>query len=94
LVGRDTYRGHEGLRQFFRDYRDPWAAIEDECEELIDAGERVISVVSTHARGKASGADVEITSQAGIWTLRDGKIVDVAWFATRAAALSAAGLSE
>jgi ketosteroid isomerase-like protein len=94
LVGRDTYRGHDGLRRFFRDYRDPWAAIEDECEELIDAGERVISVVNTRARGKASGADVEATYQAGIWTLREGKVAHVAWFSTRAEALEAAGLSE
>ena len=95
LLGRDVYRGHEGLQQFFREYRDPWAGIEDKCEELIDAGERVISVVKSRARGKASGADVESsTYQAGVWTLRQGKIVHVAWFTRRADALEAAGLSE
>ncbi len=94
LVGRDSYRGHDGLRRFFRDYRDPWAAIEDKCEELIDAGERVIAVVSTCARGKASGADVERTHQAGVWTLRGGKVIRVDWFSTRGEALEAAGLSQ
>jgi ketosteroid isomerase-like protein len=94
LMGRAAYRGHDGLRGFFRDYNDPWAVIADECEELIDGGDRVISVVSTRARGRASGADVETTYQAGVWTLAQGKIIHVAWFSTRSEALEAAGLSE
>ncbi len=94
LLGRDVYRGHEGLARFFREYRDPWAAIEDQCEELIDAGDCVISIVRSRARGKVSGADVESSYQAGVWTLRQGKIVHVAWFTRRADALEAAGLSE
>jgi ketosteroid isomerase-like protein len=94
VVGRDLYRGHEGLRRFFRDYRDPWRVIEDDCEDLIDAGAQVISVVTTRARGKASGAEVEATFQAGVWTLEEGRIVHVTWFSTRSEALEAAGLAE
>jgi ketosteroid isomerase-like protein len=95
LLGQDLYRGHEGLRQFFLEYRDPWASIQDECEELIDAGgERVISVVTSRARGKASGADVQSRRQYGIWTVKQGKIVHVTWRPTRAEALEAAGLSD
>jgi ketosteroid isomerase-like protein len=94
VLGRDLYRGHEGLRVFFREYRDPWGNIEDDCEELIDAGEHVISVVTSRARGRASGAEVESTRQAGVWTIREGKIVRAVWFRTRAEALEAAGLSE
>jgi ketosteroid isomerase-like protein len=64
-------------------------------EELIDAGERVISVETTRGRGLASGAVVEV-HQCGIWTIRTGKIVRVEWLdATREEALDeAAGLSE
>jgi hypothetical protein len=31
---------------------------------------------------------------AGVWTLRDGKITRVVWFATREEALEAAGLPK
>jgi ketosteroid isomerase-like protein len=95
LMGRRVYRGHEGLRVFFREYREAWEKIEDACKELIDAGDdRVISVVNVRARGRASGVEVELKQQAGVWTIRDGKIVRVVWFGTRADALQAAGLTH
>ncbi len=67
--------------------------IEDDCEELIDAGDQVISVTTTRGRGRRSGIEIEGTN-ASIWTIRDGKIVRVAWFGRRDEALEAAGLSE
>jgi ketosteroid isomerase-like protein len=63
-------------------------------EDLIDAGERVISVETTRGRGRASGVPVEL-HQCGIWTIRAGKIVRVEWLeATREEAIEAAGLRE
>jgi ketosteroid isomerase-like protein len=91
--GAGIYRGHEGLRRFFREYYSAWSQIEDDYEELIDADESVISVVSARGRGRRSGVEVQ-SSSAAVWTIRDGKIVRVTWFATRAEALEAAGLSE
>ena len=91
LFKRDTYHGHEGLRSFIRErYADAWETIEDDLEELIDADEYVVSVVTTRGRGRASGVEVEI-KHAGLWTLREGKIVRVAWFPSREEALEAAG---
>jgi ketosteroid isomerase-like protein len=89
-----VYRGHEGLRSFFRQYFEPWESVEDDYEELIDAGEHVVSVGSSRARGRASGAEVESRPQYGVWTIRDGKVFRVAWFTTREAALEVTGLSE
>jgi hypothetical protein len=89
-----VYRGHDGLRRFFREYQEPWESIEDDCEELIDAGEHVVSVVRSRARGRASGAEVQSRAQYGVWTLRRGKVIRVAWFTTRPEALEAAGVSE
>jgi ketosteroid isomerase-like protein len=86
-------RGHEGLRTFFQEWHEAWGEIEYSYEELIQAGEQVISIVSRHARGRASGIEVE-GSFALLWTLRDGKVARVVWFLTRADALEAAGLSE
>jgi hypothetical protein len=53
----------------------------------------VVAVVLRHARGRASGVDVE-APLALLWTLRDRKVIRVAWFGSRAEALEAAGLSE
>ena len=93
LMGDKVYRGHEGIRKMTRDRYEDWESIEDDCQELIDAGQRVISLVITRARGRSSGIDTEIR-QYGVWTFRDDKIVRVAWFYSREEALEAAGLSE
>jgi len=93
FLKNDVYRGHEGLKRMFRErYDDAWREIEDELQEVIDAGARVVSVVSTHGRGRASGAEVRKT-HAGVWTIRDGRVVRVEWM-SREEALEAAGLSE
>ena len=93
LVGQGFYRGHEGLRQFFGAYHEAWEAIEYHCDELIDAGDDVVSVDIEPARGRTSGANVELTQYA-VWTIRNEKVVRVVWFPTREEALEAAGLSE
>jgi ketosteroid isomerase-like protein len=93
LLRRDSYRGHDGMRSFIRERsEDAWADIEDNLDELIEAGEHVVSVVTTRGRGLASGAEVERT-HAGVWTIRAGKIVRVSWVGTREEALEAVGLS-
>jgi ketosteroid isomerase-like protein len=93
LVGEGVYQGHDGLRRFFRAYHDAWQDISYSFDELIDAGEKVISVDVETARGQLSGADVELT-QYGVWTIRDGKIIQAAWFSAREEAFEAAGLLE
>ena len=93
LVGEGFYRGHDGLRRFFRAYHDAWADMSYRFDELIDAGDKIVSVDIEQARGQLSGADVEMT-QYGVWTVRDGKVIRAAWFSNREEALEAAGLSE
>jgi ketosteroid isomerase-like protein len=88
-----VFRGHEGLRRFFGEWYEAWENVEDDYEELIDAGEHVISPVVGRARGRASGIAVEWTHSA-VWTIRDGKIVRVVWLPTREAALEAAGVRQ
>ena len=88
-----VYRGHQGLRDFFREWNEAWEGVDYSYEELIDAGDQVVSIVTRHARGRASGIEVE-RPFALVWTVRDGKVVRVVWFLARAEALEAAGLSE
>ena len=95
LIGGGVYRGHDGLRAFFRAWHEAWENIEAEFNELIDAGDDVITVVAAQrARGRASGIESEEPGRAGVWTIRHGKIARVVWFPTRAEALEAVGLSE
>jgi ketosteroid isomerase-like protein len=89
-----NFRGHEELRRFFRQYFDMWETFEDDLQELIDAGDYVISVVTSRGRGRASGVEVEWTGNSGVWTIRNGKVVRVVWFSSRKEALEAVGLSE
>jgi ketosteroid isomerase-like protein len=88
------YRGHEGLRRWFREWSEGLDHIEYEAEELIAAGDdRVISEAYMRGRGRASGIEVGATIYA-VWTFREGKVVRVVWFSRREEALEAAGLSE
>jgi ketosteroid isomerase-like protein len=91
FLRKDVYRGHEGLRDLIKErYEEAWGTIEDLCEQLIDADdEHVVSVVRTRGRGRVSGAPVELR-HAGLWRIRDGKVVRVAWFGSRDEALEAA----
>lgn len=92
-LGGGLYHGHEGLRNFFREWHEAWDSIEYDYEELIDAGEHVIAVVTRHARGRASGVEVE-SPFALVWTIREGKVIRVVWFLTRGDALEAVRLPE
>jgi ketosteroid isomerase-like protein len=93
MFGSAVYRGEDGLRRFFREWYETWENMSNESEELIDVNDSLVVVVTDRAQGRASGAEVERT-HASVWTVRDGKVVRVAWFPTRDAALEAAGLSE
>jgi ketosteroid isomerase-like protein len=91
FLKHDVYRGRDGLRSFIRErYEEAWQSAEDELEELIGVGEQVISVITSRGRGRASGIQVEKT-HAGVWTVRDGRVVRVEWM-SREDALEAAGL--
>jgi ketosteroid isomerase-like protein len=93
IMRRGANRGYEALQAWFREWHEAWEHITYECEELIDAGDRVVSVVTMRGRGRASGLKVE-WPQYATWTIRDGKVVQALWFRTREEALEAVGLRE
>ena len=89
-----TYHGHEGLLKLMYEF---WSQFDERRSELKECapagGDRVITTVFHHARGKLSGVEVEMW-QHHVWTLRDGKVVRWQMFVNREEALEAAGLSE
>ena len=93
FFGGGRLYGHQELRRWFREWYESFEDFEHTCDELIDAGQQVVSVGRDRGRGRGSGVEVE-DPIAGVWTIRDGKIVRVVWFSTRDEALEAADLSE
>ena len=94
LIEPKVYRGYEGIRRWWREYREPWETVRDQVEDLIEAGDQVVSVHTIHVRGRASGVAVDLAHIAAVWTFRQGKIVRVALFKSRAEALEAVRLRE
>jgi uncharacterized protein len=89
-----VYYGHEGVRAFWRKWFAAWETASFEYEEFIDAGDRVVAILSQRMRGRTSGVELEWNSYAQIWTIQDGKVVRVEFFPTRSEGLEAAGLRE
>jgi ketosteroid isomerase-like protein len=87
------YRGHDGLKRLFREWREFWEHAESSLVELVDAGDRVVGVYTYRARGRASGVPVEGTF-AALWTVHHGRVVRVEWRSSRDEAVEAMGLSE
>jgi ketosteroid isomerase-like protein len=94
LGGEATvYRGHEGVREAFREWYDTLAEIHVEIWEIRDLGEQIVGIGRIRARGQESGAEVE---SPGGWVvdLKDGKAIRVREFLDPKEALEAAGLRE
>jgi ketosteroid isomerase-like protein len=94
MDGEPKWKGHAALRRFFQTYYEMWEGFEFDIEELLDAGENVVSVVTSRARGRSSGVVVEWTEQVAVWTIRDGRVVRVVWLPSREDALEAVRLRE
>ncbi len=92
MFGR-TYSGHAGLRLYIEDFIAVFEPPVFELEEILDAGERVVSVVRVRARGRQSGAQVR-TRTANIFTVRQRLIRRQVIYMDRSEALEAVGLSE
>ena len=87
-----TYHGHEGVRQWFRQWLQSFENFRPLAETFKDAGENVIVGNRLHGQGKSSGAEVEM-HRWNVYTIRNGLVVRVEIFETKAQALEAAGLS-
>jgi ketosteroid isomerase-like protein len=91
--GGTVYNGVEGFRQLWLDWLEPWTSYHTAVDEAIDGGDRVLLFAHDTGRRQDADAEVELFA-ASIWDVRDGKIVRVEFFGSRAEALEAAGLRE
>jgi ketosteroid isomerase-like protein len=90
----DVYRGHSGVERWRDVIDEVWDDFHAMIDELIDAGDDVVTAAMIQGKGKESGVDV-MMQVFQVWTLRDSKVVRlVGGYRTRADALEAVGLSE
>jgi uncharacterized protein len=88
-----VYRGHDGVRELWRDLGEAFAEFRVEITEIRDVGERIVAVGQLRGRGRESGAEVE--SPIGyVVELRNGRAIRIDDYFNPAEALKAAGLSE
>lgn len=89
----DTHRGHDGIRRYFESFEDAMTEIRFQPERFWDTGNSVVVAMRLTARGKQTGIAVEQRS-AGVWTVRDGKVIGSRTYLLVADALEAVGLSR
>jgi ketosteroid isomerase-like protein len=90
-----TYRGRDEVIRRLEEFLEAWDDLAVTVEELIDAGDRVVALVRYSGQGRGSGIEIGgVSTDAQVWTLRDGKALRVELYGGTADALEAAGLSE
>jgi ketosteroid isomerase-like protein len=88
-----TFRGYEGLRNSARELVAEFKDFHVVAERHFDAGESVVTVARGRARGRASGAEVDMRV-GHLWVLRDRRVLRWVVYATPEEALEAVGLRE
>jgi ketosteroid isomerase-like protein len=85
--------GHAGWLAQIEKFNEAFTNLTYELLESIDCGENVVSVV--HASGTATSSGISgDTSYAQVETWRDGRVVTMRYFMSKADALEAVGLPE
>jgi ketosteroid isomerase-like protein len=89
----DTYRGHDGMRRYIQTFQDAMEEIRFQPDRFWDVGESVVVALLLTAKGRQTSISVEQRS-AGVWTIREGKVVGVRAYGSATEALEAVGLVE
>jgi ketosteroid isomerase-like protein len=89
---RGVYTTRDGVMRLWKRFAETWESVRIEVEQLIDAGDQVVS----RQTGTLTGRDgIEVTVRSYfLWRLRDGAITHLVSYREFEAALEAAGLSE
>ena len=88
-----TYRGRAQLDWLISRLAELFDEFRYEVDELLPAGDLVVSLGGVRMRGALSGASA-VQNGCGVWELRERRIVRVRMYFDREEALEAAGLSE
>jgi ketosteroid isomerase-like protein len=86
-------QGHGPLRATLARWMSEWDEYEQTAEEFVDIGDRVLATVHFQGRGRGSGIRIDQRFYE-VYTVRNGKIVRMDEYTSRAEALEAVGLRE
>jgi ketosteroid isomerase-like protein len=87
-----VYRGHDGMRRFWEDFRGPWESLRIAMDDLRESGDQIVALYRFEAVGR-DGLTVQ-REAANVITLRDGIAVRVDAHGSWQAALEAVGLER
>jgi ketosteroid isomerase-like protein len=82
-----TYRGEEGLRQFFAEVDELWESMDMKVERLVERDDEVLALLAVDIKGRGSGLTLE-DRIAQLWTAREGRLVRMRVRSDPAAALA------
>ena len=88
-----THRGVEAVISLIADWARSFEDFSVEPLEFIDAGDRVVMPITARGRPHGSAQTVEVPETQG-YTVRNGTIVEVREYPTKAEALKILGLSQ
>jgi ketosteroid isomerase-like protein len=88
-----VYRGHDGVREWFRTMSETFSERHIDVDEVRDLGDRLIAIGRARMRGEASGAVTE-SPIAYLVDFSNAKATRVQSYLDPQEALEASGLSE
>jgi ketosteroid isomerase-like protein len=88
-----VYRGHDGVREYWRAWLSAWSDLDFEVEDVLDGGEEIVALIHDQRQwGRTSGVETTVPDYALVFTIRDGKVVRWRAFPDKASGIAAAGL--
>jgi ketosteroid isomerase-like protein len=87
-----VYRGHEGVRKFWEDFRSPWKSLRIVIDHFRESGDQIVALYRFEAVGRG-GLKVH-REAANVITIRDGLAIRIEAHGSWNAALEAVGLGE
>ena len=82
-----TYRGADGMQQFFAEVDELWESMDMQVERLVERDDEVLALLLVVITGRGSGLSLE-DHIAQRWTARGGKLVRMRVHADPQAALA------
>jgi ketosteroid isomerase-like protein len=89
----ETYHGHEAVIGATQRWIEHYEWLQIELEQIVDAGDRLVSVQRVRARARHTGIALD-EPLAYLWTFRNGKVVHFRSYRDPEQAMEAAGLRE
>ena len=87
-----TYEGHDGIRRYWSDLRDPWEEITMSAIELHGDNDTIVTVFEFQGRGRDG---IEVRRELGnVLRFREGSVINLEAHDDPAAAFRSAGITE